>query len=32
LTEAEAIEAAKFGLPAFKFATNDEMLAAMGLI
>ena len=32
LTEAEAIEAAKLGLPAFKFATNDEMLAAMGLI
>ena len=32
LAEAEAIEAAKLGLPAFKFATNDEMLAAMGLI
>jgi len=32
LTEAEAIEAAKLGLPAFKFATDDEMLAAMGLI
>jgi ferredoxin/flavodoxin---NADP+ reductase len=31
LAEAEAIEAAKLGLPAFKFATNDEMLAAMGL-
>jgi ferredoxin/flavodoxin---NADP+ reductase len=32
LAEAEAIEAAKLGLPAFKFATNDEMLTAMGLI
>ena len=32
LAEAEAFEAAKLGLPAFKFATNDEMLAAMGLI
>jgi len=32
LTEAEAIEAAKLGLPAFKFGTNYEMLAAMGLI
>jgi ferredoxin--NADP+ reductase len=30
LAEAEAIEAAKLGVPAFKFTTNDEMLAAMG--
>ena len=32
LVEAEAVEAARLGLPAFKFSTNDEMLAAMGLI
>jgi len=31
LAEAEAAEAAKLGLPAFKYATNEEMLAAMGL-
>jgi hypothetical protein len=31
LAEASAEEAAKSGLPAFKYATNDEMLAAMGL-
>jgi ferredoxin--NADP+ reductase len=31
LAEAEVAEAAKLGLPAYKFATNDEMLAAMGL-
>jgi len=31
LTEAEAVEAAKQGLPAVKFATNEEMLAVMGL-
>ena len=31
LAEAEAAEAAKLGLPAFKYATNQEMLAAMGL-
>jgi ferredoxin--NADP+ reductase len=31
LSEAEAAEAAKLGLPAFKFATNAEMLAAMGM-
>jgi ferredoxin--NADP+ reductase len=31
LAEAEAVEAAKLGLPAFKYATNEEMLAAMGL-
>jgi ferredoxin--NADP+ reductase len=31
LSEVAAIEAEKSGLPAFKFATNDEMLAAMGL-
>jgi hypothetical protein len=31
LVEAEATEAAKLELPEFKFATNDEMLAAMGL-
>jgi ferredoxin--NADP+ reductase len=31
LSEAVAIEAEKSGLPAFKYATNDEMLAAMGL-
>lgn len=31
LDQAEAAEAGKLGLPAFKFATNDEMLAAMGL-
>ena len=31
LSEAAAIEAEKSGLPAFKYATNDEMLAAMGL-
>jgi ferredoxin--NADP+ reductase len=32
LVEAEAVEAAKLGVPAYKFSTNDEMLAAMGLI
>jgi ferredoxin--NADP+ reductase len=31
LVEAEANEAVKLGLPEFKYATNDEMLAAMGL-
>jgi ferredoxin--NADP+ reductase len=31
LVDAELIEAKKLGLPAFKFATNDEMLAAMQL-
>jgi len=31
LAEAAAAEAAKRGLPVFKFATNDEMLSAMGL-
>jgi hypothetical protein len=31
LTEAVTVEAEKSGLPAFKYATNDEMLAAMGL-
>lgn len=31
LAEVSAEEAAKSGLPAFKYATNDEMLAAMGL-
>ena len=31
LNEAEAAEAAKSDLPAFKFSTNDEMLSAMGL-
>jgi hypothetical protein len=31
LTEAEAVEAVRLGLPAVKFATNEEMLAAMGL-
>ena len=31
LSEAAAIEAEKSGLPDFKYATNDEMLAAMGL-
>jgi ferredoxin--NADP+ reductase len=31
LAEVEAAEAAKLGLPAFKYATNEEMLAAMGL-
>lgn len=31
LAEADATEARKLDLPAFKFATNDEMLAAMGL-
>jgi ferredoxin--NADP+ reductase len=31
LSEAEAAEAAKLGLPAFKFATNAEMLAATGM-
>ncbi|MFZ0532927.1 MAG: FAD-dependent oxidoreductase [Anaerolineales bacterium] len=32
LIEAEAKEAEKSGLPAHKFATNDEMLAVMGII
>lgn len=31
LAEASAAEAAKRGLPMYKFATNDEMLSAMGL-
>jgi hypothetical protein len=31
LSEVAALEAEKSGLPAFKYATNDEMLAAMGL-
>jgi ferredoxin--NADP+ reductase len=31
LAEANAAEAAKSGLPAFKFATNEEMLSAIGL-
>jgi ferredoxin--NADP+ reductase len=31
LSEAQAAEAAKLRLPAFKFATNVEMLAAMGM-
>lgn len=31
LIEAEVMEAEKSGLPAYKFATNDEMLAVMGL-
>ncbi|OGN92521.1 MAG: hypothetical protein A2Z71_03600 [Chloroflexi bacterium RBG_13_50_21] len=31
LVEAELKEAEKLGLPAFKFATNDEMVAVMGL-
>jgi ferredoxin--NADP+ reductase len=31
LNEAETAEAAKLGLPEFKFATNEEMLVAMGL-
>jgi ferredoxin--NADP+ reductase len=31
LVEAEANEAVILGLPEFKYATNDEMLAAMGL-
>ncbi|OGN96937.1 MAG: hypothetical protein A2Z71_07785 [Chloroflexi bacterium RBG_13_50_21] len=31
LTQAEDVMAAKLGLPAVKFATNEEMLAAMGL-
>ncbi len=31
LAEASAEEAAKSGLPAFKYNTNEEMLAAMGL-
>jgi ferredoxin--NADP+ reductase len=30
LVEAEANEAVKLGLPEFKYATNDEMLTAMG--
>jgi ferredoxin--NADP+ reductase len=30
LVEAELMEAEKLGLPAFKFASNDEMLTAMG--
>jgi ferredoxin--NADP+ reductase len=32
LFEAAQAEAEKLGLPAYKYATNDEMLAAMGLI
>ena len=31
LFEAAQAEAEKLGLPAYKFATNDEMLAVMGL-
>lgn len=31
LIAAEVMEAEKFGLPAYKFPTNDEMLVAMGL-
>jgi hypothetical protein len=31
LVEAELSEAEKLGSPAFKYATNDEMLAVMGL-
>jgi len=31
LVDAELVEAEKSGVPAFKFATNDEMLAVMGL-
>jgi len=31
LVEVEIMEAEKSGLPAYKFPTNDEMLAAMGL-
>ncbi len=31
LAEAQMAEAEKFGLPAFKYASNDEMLAAIGV-
>ena len=31
LVEAEITQAGKAGMPAYKFSTNDEMLAAMGL-
>jgi hypothetical protein len=32
LVEAQVKEAEKAGLPAFKYATNDEMLGVMGYI
>jgi hypothetical protein len=31
LVEAELTQAERLDLPAYKFATNDEMLAVMGL-
>jgi ferredoxin/flavodoxin---NADP+ reductase len=31
LAEASAVEAARLGLPTFKYATNEEMLSAIGL-